>query len=136
MGAMVLNSIAIEGKRNISVDFSPTVTQEGADSEVFDSVVKISSIMPRITVRGVETQWYTTVLAAVTTHATCVIDLPKRGVALATAQHCRITTAGLVSWDTIFSGSPESPAEAAFAIDSAYDGTNAPVLLTVNVAIA
>lgn len=138
MNSMTLNSVAVTGKRNITIDFGPTVTQEGADSDFYNSVVTISSLMPKVTVRGVDTSWFTThgqLTGTTTSHANCSIDLRKRGISLAALEHCRFTAAGLITWDTIFSGSPESPSEASFNIDAAWDGTNYPVTAYANIAL-
>lgn len=122
---------ALEGKRNISIDFGVSVTQEGADSEQYDTVVSVGSVMPRITIRGVDESWASTV-AGITgtsgTHANTEIELQKRGVSTASTVHVRLTAAGLVSWDTFFDGTPDRPGETTLAIDCVYDGTNAPIV--------
>lgn len=138
MEDLTIQGVSVAGKRQISIDFGHQIAQEGADSEPFDSVASIQSVQPVLTVRGVDTSWFTTVaplLGKSATLATTVLSLQKRGVAKATAAHIKISFSGTVSWDTIFDGSPDSPAQAAFRLDCIFDGTNAPVTVQTNQAI-
>lgn len=124
------NAAPLEGKRNISIDFNPGILQEGADSEQYESVVSLSSLMPRVTVTGVDTSWFTTVagiLGDQVSHATTFVRLRKRDVDIATAEHVVINFNGLVTWDTLFDGNSDSPATCSLACDVNYDGTNAPI---------
>lgn len=131
MHDLTLNGGApLTGKRSITIDFNPGVLQEGADSEQYESVVSLSSLMPRVSVTGVDTSWFTTVagiLGKTAAHATTAVRLKKRDVDIATAEHVTINFNGLVTWDTIFDGSTDSPATCNLSCDVNYDGTNAPI---------
>ena len=56
-------------------------------------------------------------------------------VANGTAEHIKITLAGMAWIDDGFSGSAGSPAETSCQLVSTYDGTNAPAVVTINSAI-
>ncbi len=134
MDAMVLANTAVEGKRSIQIDFNASVAQEGADSEQYDRVMSIGSIMPRITVNGVDTSWFVTHGALNGKQLTTNNNffLKKRDVSAATAAHVIIGFQGLLSWDTIFDGMIAAPSQASLAIDCIWDGTNAPIFATNN----
>lgn len=139
MGEAKIANVALEGKRSIQVDFNPTVAQEGADSEQFDRVTSIGSIMPRITINGVDTSW-------LTTHATLngkqltnntYFALVKRDALLTAAVHAKINFQGLLSWDTLFDGMIAAPSQTSMAIDAIWDGSNnAPVYANIAAALA
>lgn len=135
MYSLQLNGVTMDGKRSISIDFAPSVTFEGADSEVYNSVVSLSSMMPRWTIRGVNPAWLTTVsgLTGVSApYASSYLKLKNRNAAVEAASHIIVNTVGLVSWDTVFDGSIASPAGVTVNVDSYFDGTNAPVVCAVD----
>lgn len=117
----------IEGKRNISIAFNPSVTQAGADSETFDSVSSVDSFRPRVTVSGVDPDWLATTSGAltdelatlnghtvVTTASETIMYLKERNGA---ANDLSVSFAGLLNWDNVISGEPQSPAETGFSVD-------------------
>lgn len=134
MGAMAISGNPWTGKRNVTINFNPTITQEGADSDIYDGVVSIESIMPQVQVRGVDTSWLGTIGIAgdVAVHGDTSFLLRRRDVALNTANHINLTFAGLISWDTLFDGNANSPATATIQIDCKWDGTNTPIKHTLD----
>lgn len=137
MHAFTLASTVLLGKRNISINFNPTVTQEGADSDIYDGVVSVESIQPVVSVRGVNPKWFAasplnTLLGVAGTHANSSIVLRRRDVGLGAANHVRMTFAGLATWETVFDGSSNGPAETAINVDLKWDGTNVPIVATTN----
>ena len=135
MSQMKLSNVAVEGKRSISIDWNPSVAQEGADSEFYDSVNSIASIMPRITTSGVDTSWFIThapLNGTSVASANSWIELKKRNALLTDDVHIKLSFAGLVTWDTIFDGSISSPSTASFAVDTIWDGVNAPITAALN----
>ncbi len=121
MQVMTFNSVAVEGKRNITINFNPTITREGADSEEFDTVVALANMLQQIQVRGVEPDWFEAVVAdtgtASAVQANNSIVLRKRNTADATAEHILLNFSGIGNWDTIVEGTPDSPAQAAFNVE-------------------
>lgn len=134
MDAMLLANVAVEGKRSIQIDFNPTIAQEGADSEQYDRVTSIGSIMPRLTANGVDTSWFVThgSLNGKQLTSNNNFYLKKRDVSAASSVHVIVSFQGLLSWDTIFDGMIASPSQSSLAVDCIWDGTNAPVYATVN----
>ena len=120
------SAVMVEGKRNITFNFNPAVTQEGADSLKFDSVNSIDSSSPRVTIQGVEPDWLKDTAAtkpgdvtSLTGHsvveAETWVDFEERNGLSPT--NIRIAFNGLLNVDNIVSGGPDSPAEMTIAID-------------------
>jgi hypothetical protein len=65
-------------------------------------------------------------------HANSEFQLQKRGVAIGTAVHVKLTFNGLISVDTVFDGGPTAPGESTVNVDLTWDGTNAPITATIN----
>lgn len=133
MRGLTVESTSVTGKRNVSIDFNPTVTHEGADSDKYPTVTSISSLEPRVVVRGVDPTWLSDVAGLdgdTLTHANSTLELQQRGTAIGTASHIKLTFAGLVTFETIFDAGNDAPGETAMVLTCAYDGTNAPVTVT------
>lgn len=111
--------VDVEGKRNITINFNPSVTQAGADSTQFDSVVSVDSFRPQVVVTGVEIDWLTSI-ATLNGHsvaaAQSIIYLQERTGA-AGANDLSISFEGLLSWNNIVAGTPDAPATATLQID-------------------
>lgn len=138
MGEAKIANVALEGKRSIQVDFNATVAQEGADSEQYDRVMSIGSIMPRITINGVDTSWLTAHAALNGKQLTTnnYFALVKRDALLTATVHCKVNFQGLLSWDSIFDGMIASPSQTSMAIDCIWDGSNNPIFANVAAALA
>lgn len=135
MRNMTLASTAITGKRSISIDFGAAVTHEAADGDRYPTVSTLGGISPVITVRGVSPSWWTThcdLDGTTAAHASATIELLKRGVAIGTAVHIKLTFAGVVTFDTLFDAGVDGPGESVLRIDCVGDGTNAPIVATTN----
>lgn len=138
MRNMTVATVAVTGKRNISIDFGARVTAEGADSEFYDSVTSLGSLLPVVTVRGVDTGWLQTVaglLGGSALHADTNLQLKRRDHAIGTASHVILTFNGLITWDQIFNLTIDNPGEAAFQIHLNTDGTLAPIVATTGVVL-
>lgn len=135
MRGMTIASVAVLGKRSISIDFGPSVTHEAADGDRYPTVTTLAGISPVITVRGVSPSWWAThcdLDGTTATHASATIELLKRGIAIDTASHIKLTFAGLVTFDTLFDAGVDGPGESVMRINCVYDGTNAPIVATTN----
>lgn len=144
------NAPLVEGKRNITIDFNPEVNSEGADSDTFDSVQSISSILSTIRISGVDPQWIKAntnpdvadaVINDITTGRDATgtdqlrIYLKDRNIPSASLGHILLECRGLVVPNTIISASPGAPAESSVEMALIQDGVNAPIVITTGVAI-
>jgi len=150
LGPVTLESLALDGVTNLDIDFGITLEVRQDLSDVNPTWVSIKEIRPVITLRGSDITW------AKSTDASPTGDIPPTGLAMthtnttiylrkraeggtfeldATAEHVKITAAGLITVDTSFSGSGNEPAETVLRIPLKYDGTNAPMVITTASAI-
>lgn len=145
LGPITLGSVVISQVRSLSLNFGIDAVSEGSDGEIWDRYVYIRRIQPIITIRGIDIEWFKAANIPLTglnaTHATTSIFLRKRAdggsfVADATADHIKFTAAGLVTISPALDvGADVGPAEVNLALAGVYDGTNAPLTFTDNVAI-
>lgn len=138
LGPVMIGSVAINGFRSVELDLGLNVTREGAGSEVWDSTVAIRDIKPKFRIRGIDYEWLKSANIPFTgkaaTHANTTIYLRKRTefaafVADGTAEHIKLTAAGLAYIEQPFSGDGNAPVEITLCLECKYDGTNAPVTL-------
>lgn len=124
------SATALTGKRSININFGAAVTQEGADSEIYDSVVSLASLLPTVMVRGVDTSWLASIaplLGASATYTYSLLSLKRRDAAVDQSQHVILHFQGLVTIEEIFRFTIGSPGESAIKINSVHDGTHAPI---------
>lgn len=127
MGPMTIGGVTVEGKKSITLDFGPSVSQEGADSDFYDSVTSLDNLLPQLRVAGVDPFWLDNVAiltgkSVVRSNTTVV--LRKRNTTDVTAEHIQLAISGLVNWDEIIRGSQNSPATIGFNIDLTTDPTD------------
>lgn len=130
MNQMSIGGTAVEGKRNITVNFNASVARESADSDLFDSVVSLDSMLQRLTVQGVQPKWLDTVTGIegeTVTQTDSYFYLKERNSALAASEHIKVNFNGLVNWDTVVTGDTTSPAGATVAVDLHTSGANNPI---------
>lgn len=110
----------VTGKRDIRLDFGASVTQEGADSEIQDSVVSLSSLLPVLSVRGVDTSWFSTVAplaGAATSWTYTKLILKRRDKGLSDATNLTMSFNGLLTPDQIFNLTVGAPGESSFKLN-------------------
>ncbi len=143
LGGITLGSIAIPAAQSLEIDFGITAEQYGADSDVWPTLAAISEIKPTLTLKGLDATLVKSagipLLGKVATHADTTIYLRKRAaggtfVADATAEHIKLTAAGLVTVENVFEASGNSPGTVDLKMTCEFDGTNAPI--TVDAASA
>lgn len=145
LGKVTIGSVAITKKRSLELDFGITAPTEGTDSDIFDTHVSIQDIRPVLTLRGVDLEWLKAanipLAGKAATHATTSVYLRKRlqtsaGFVLdATAQHIKLTMAGLCWIEDVFSAGGRGPTECSLKLAAVFDGTNAPVVINTASAI-
>tara|TARA_B100000029_G_scaffold513941_1_gene615022 strand:+ start:498 stop:1517 length:1020 start_codon:yes stop_codon:yes gene_type:complete len=154
LNQMWINGVLTEGKRSISINFNANVLQEGADSDTFDSVVSVDSMLQRIVVTGVNPDWLdngtsndgvSAIFGEQVTEGdaadpdaagTFSFFLKERNSDTTATEHIFLGANGLLNWENIVSGDPRSPAQTALAIDVTNPSTaTAPIVYSTGVAI-
>lgn len=127
----------LTGKRSCRLNLNAVVTQEGADSEVFDSVTSLQTIAPVFTATGVDQTWFGTVIPTLSglsvIHGTTKFRLKRRDKTLAQTNHVSFSFNGLATLTNLFGGQINSPQETSLQIHCAHDGTNPPVVFATGI---
>lgn len=110
------------GKRSINLDWQGQTNTEGADSEEFDSVTTLNVLLPQLRVSGVELDWFKAagvggIRGQTVAPADSYFELRRRNSALTATDHMVISFQGLVNWNDVVSGDPESSATSSFNVD-------------------
>ncbi len=144
LGPCTIESVLTAQMKSLAIDFGINLSVEGADSDILPTFVSITSIAPRISMRGTDIEWAKAANIPLfagkkATHANTKLFLRKRAAGLkfvadATAEHIKFTADGPAHIETFFEADGETPAEITLEMPLRYDGTNAP--LTVDTAIA
>ena len=144
-------SVVVAGKTlacnlSVNIDLGVEVVKEGCNSDIYDRSVRINAIKPVIRIRGKDIASFLATEIPIdgiaSTHATTEIFLRKRTqsvagfVADATAEHIKITADGAAHWTTLHDGTGNGRLESELQIDCRHDGTNVPVVIAVDEAIA
>lgn len=143
IGPAQIAGVTIDGIKNINVELGVTVERESADSSVFDEYFSISQLATKLSISGINPSWWDNAklgtIGKEATHADTSFVLRKRlkgtagFVPQATAEHIRLTTAGLAVPSTYFESSGSSPISSALDIYSVFDGTNVPLVANTGV---
>jgi hypothetical protein len=143
---LTLEDIAAGCLQSINIDFGLTIDTTGCNSDVYDTLLDLTKVMPKIT----GTTKKTNILAAANipirgkavTHANTLFQLRKRVrntgsfVADATEEHIAITADGIAYVNKGFDGSNHEDGTADFTVDCTFDGTNTPLVWDTTAAIA
>lgn len=144
LGPQDVAGVTLTSFRTFEVDFGLEVVAEGAESEIFDTFVSIRSIKPTLRWSGIDVEWLksTNILRAGTdgTHANTICYLRKRAdggkfVVDGTAEHIKLTAAGIAHVTTLFSASGDAPGEVTIEMPLKHDGSNAPLVINTASAI-
>jgi len=138
LGGITVGDISIGSVRSLEINFGVNVASEGADSNIWDDHASITTIVPVITIRGIDPA----VMGATgiplagkaATHANTTIYLRKRAdggtfVANGESEHISITAAGLAHISTPYGASPDKPGEVELVLNAQYDGSNDPLVI-------
>ncbi len=143
LGTAKIANITLGQLISLDIDFGLNFVFEQAGGEVYPTFASIESWQPVITLRVSKISDAAAagiaLLGSAGTHANTIIFLRKRAsggafVSDVTAEHIKITAAGLATLDPVWSASGSAGAEVGIKFECNYDGTNAP--LTVDTAIA
>ncbi|MFQ5414659.1 MAG: hypothetical protein ACE5E6_09400 [Phycisphaerae bacterium] len=144
LAKVTLGGILLDSKVSLDVEFGIQANSEGADSDIWDTFLDVATIVPRLTLRGVDIEWLKAAnipfAGRVGTHANTTFYLRQRldqGTFHdpSAPKHIQFTMDGVIHIDDAFDGSPNAPAGVGVVMESRFDGTNDPLTVTVNTAI-
>lgn len=145
LGPVTIAGVTIDHVKSLDLDFGIDAQTEGADGDVWDTQTFIRFIRPVLTIRGIDPTWLKSTniprLGKAATHANTTFYLKKRAdagtfVANGSAVHIKFTADGLATVDQPFDASGQDAAETVLTLRMRYDGTNDPVVVTLNSVIA
>ena len=143
LGPTSIESEALDHITRVSLEFGITATAEGADSDLWDTIVYIQEAQPVLRIRGKDPLWLKSdvfpLLGKEVTHANTDVYFRKRDVggtfvADVTAEHILMSCAGYATIETVLDAQGNATGESELVVPCVYDGTNAP--LTFNTASA
>jgi len=144
LGKITVAGILLTYFTNLTIDFGITIERTRKEHETWPRIVTIREIKPTITIRGINLAQHDPavipLLGLSGTHANTILYLRKRKQHLTfeadgTAAHVKIDAYGRVAVNRLQDGSGSGPSEIEITITCGYDGTNAPIVTTVNQAI-
>lgn len=144
LGPVTVGGVSLTAVRSLEVDFGIEVRAESGDGDIYPTTVYIATIAPVITLRGIDEQWLKTTNiprgGKAGTHANTTLYLRARTdhstyEANGTTAHIKLTAAGVAVIDPSHEASGGDPGEVGLRITCDYDGTNAPIVISTDVAI-
>ncbi len=144
LGKVVLESITFDHLKQMTINFGVSAVSEGADSEIWDRYASIRSVLPSLTLSGIDPDWFADakvpLLGLAVTHANTAFYLRKRAngnsfVADVTAEHIKFTAAGLATIDDAVQVSGQDPSGLTLNMPLKFDGTNVPLTVDTTSAI-
>ena len=127
------NSAAVVNKRSVSVDMGVSTSTQGADSEAFDSFASIDTILPVVTVTGIDPTWFDsiglTINGATVTHGNTKVGFRKRlngggFVADNVSAHITMSANGPAYYDQLFSSSGTDAGIMSYRLEPTLSSTN------------
>jgi hypothetical protein len=146
IGPVVIGGITLTQITGVDIDFGlkVEVDRDRSKSNVYPEAAWIDRVDAKITVRGNKKAWFSAgivpLLGLVGTHANTSVYLRKRAlggtfVPTATIEHLQFTAAGMAVLDKPYGASGNKPGEVSITLTTYWDGTNAPIKFTKDVAI-
>ena len=145
LGKITVGGIVLSYFTNLTVDFGIVIEATRKEHEPWPRIVTIREIKPTITIRGINLAQHDPgmipLLGLSGTHANTILYLRKRKQHLTfetdgTAAHVKLTAYGRVAVNRLQDGSGTGPSEIEITITCGYDGTNAPIVTTMDQQIA
>ena len=141
IASVQLGSISMGCVLDLRIDSGFQISAEACNSNMFDTRMALTSIIPKITVTTLNSQLVGStagkinITGAAATHPNTAIKLRKRiaktgtFVADATAEHISITSDGIIVPTQPFSANNNQDGTAQFELTSSFDGTNLPLVI-------
>jgi len=145
LGSATLETEALTGLTRFELDFGIKARAEGADSDIWDTIVTIEEIMGVLKLRGKDPAWFKSDVIPLggkaVTHANTSVYLRKRAagatfVADGTEEHIKFTFAGLAVIETLFDAQGNATGETELMMPLYYDGSNDPMVIDTTAAIS
>lgn len=147
------SSMTLPEIRRTEIDFGVQAETVGADSDLYDTNVRIVEIQPSITFTGIDIEWFKSANIPIggrslvhsgggsggTTPTTIVFRKRALGgtfVAAATAEHIGMTACGMAVVEQLFDAQGNALDECSLRIPLRFDGTNAPITIDTTYAYA
>lgn len=144
LGPLQLGSYDLSGHcRSIEVNFGIQADALSACSDVYPTMSRIGSILPTITFRGINPDWYkesggVPAKGLICTHANSYFYFRRRaagGTYSSGSDHLKLTFAGMAVVDGGFDGSGNAVGEVSLTVSCVYDGSNVPLIFTADQAL-
>ncbi len=139
LGPMQIGNKSLTQFRQLDIAFNVNVVTEGGDGDIWPTFASIESVMPVLTFKGIDPEWWKSSNIPMTglacTHANTILYLRKRAyggtfVANGVAEHIKLTAAGLAHVDG-FDATGSGAAECSLVLPCRYDGSNVPITAAV-----
>jgi hypothetical protein len=133
LGAVAIGGTTLAQKTNVTVDFGVQIKAEGADSDIWPTIVTIEVVEARVTIATVDLALASIGLGGkAATHANTSMNFRKRapGGTFAGSGDVTLTAAGLAVVDDRLRGAMGSPASGVVALHCTFDGANSPIKLS------
>lgn len=145
LGSATIGAVDVGCLQDMSIDFGLEIETTGCSSNPYPTQIETRSVNPMISMTTRDTNKFASASVPLTgkaaTHANTTIYLRKRKqstaefVAYATAEHIKITSAGLLTFEEPWNADGSANATAKLKLQCLFDGTNAPLLLNLASAI-
>ena len=145
LGKVTIGGTVYAGLRGVEVNFGVTIAAESSDSDIWPTQVTIAQTAVIITLSGIDVEWLKAAniprKGRAATHANTILYLKRYKASGdyeldATAKHIKVTAAGLAVIDEPFTADGDEIGTCSMRIALFDDGTNLPILITTDVAIA
>lgn len=133
IGAVQIGGTTLASKTNVAIDFGVQLSVEGADGDLYPTIVTIEVVEAVVTITTVDITLASIALGGKQgTHANTSIVFRKRdpGGTLAEDDEVTLTAAGLAVVNDRLRGAMGSPASGVIALHCTFDGTNSPIKLS------
>lgn len=136
-----INGTDLAGLEGVDIDFGVNARTVGSNSDIFDVLAGVTSVIPTVTLRGIDINTFNSVIADTgtsLTQATTTIILRKRGTALTSTAHMKFTCYGVAYPEQLVDGGSsegEATTSVRFGLCSS-DGTVAPLVYTASYQIS
>jgi len=145
-GAVSIGGVDITCNIQLDIDFGISTDLFGCDSDIWDTHLNLDDIKPKISITSLDPLNFgdstVPLIGLAGTHANTTIYLRKRTtsglasfVADATAEHIKITAAGILLVNEAMSASGNKQGQAQLQMTCSYDGTNTPLVFDTASAI-
>lgn len=146
IGKVTIGGVLITCNIQVDIDFGITTDLFGCDSDIWDTHLNLDDIKPKISITSLDVENFgaatVPLIGLAGTHANTTIYLRKRttsGLASfvgdATAEHIKITAAGILLCNEAMSASGNKQGQAQLEMTCTYDGTNTPLVFNTASAI-